>query len=76
MVVETVTEDVVQDVEIDVEPVREAAKAEEPEVKAEPVITAPAPAQRCDSPDDSRTSAGICAGSAASQRLGPPCVQL
>ncbi|HHE8493113.1 ribonuclease E [Enterobacter ludwigii] len=50
VVVETVTEDVVQDVEIDVEPVREAAKAEEPEVKAEPVITAPAPAHVATAP--------------------------
>ncbi|MEG5565735.1 ribonuclease E [Enterobacter ludwigii] len=50
VVVETVTEDVVQDVEIDVEPVREATKAEEPEVKAEPVITAPAPAHVATAP--------------------------
>ncbi|EKS7109809.1 ribonuclease E [Enterobacter ludwigii] len=50
VVVETVTEDVVQDVEIDVEPVREAVKAEEPEVKAEPVITAPAPAHVATAP--------------------------
>ncbi|WP_447861947.1 ribonuclease E [Enterobacter ludwigii] len=50
VVVETVTEDVVQDVEIDVEPVHEAAKAEEPEVKAEPVITAPAPAHVATAP--------------------------
>ncbi|WP_431140179.1 ribonuclease E [Enterobacter mori] len=41
-VIETVTEDVVQEVELDVEPVREAEEAPAPEVKPEPVVTAPA----------------------------------
>ncbi|MCW4985622.1 ribonuclease E [Enterobacter mori] len=40
-VIETVTEEVVQEVELDVEPVREAEEAPAPEVKPEPVVAAP-----------------------------------
>ncbi|WP_447853938.1 ribonuclease E [Enterobacter mori] len=40
-VIETVTEEVVQDVELDVESVREAEEAPAPEVKPAPVVTAP-----------------------------------
>ncbi|PAN92606.1 ribonuclease E [Enterobacter cloacae] len=50
VVVETVTEEVVQDVEIAVEPVREAEEAKAPEVKPEPVVTAPAAAHVATAP--------------------------
>ncbi|MGX9870109.1 ribonuclease E [Enterobacter mori] len=49
-VIETVTEDVVQKVELDVEPVREAEEAPAPEVKPEPVVTAPAAAHVATAP--------------------------
>ncbi|WP_457946037.1 ribonuclease E [Enterobacter mori] len=49
-VIETVTEDVVQEVELDVEPVREAEEAPAPEVKPEPVVTAPAAAHVATAP--------------------------
>lgn len=49
-VIETVTEEVVQDVELDVEPVREAEEAPAPEVKPEPVVTAPAAAHVATAP--------------------------
>ena len=50
VVVETVTEEVVQDVEIAVEPVREAEEAKAPEVKPEPVVSAPAAAHMATAP--------------------------
>lgn len=49
-VIETVTEEVVQEVELDVEPVREAEEAPAPEVKPEPVVTAPAAAHVATAP--------------------------
>lgn len=51
VVIETVTEEVVQDVELDVEPVREEAEeVKAPEVKPEPVVTAPASAHVATAP--------------------------
>ncbi|MBS3046632.1 ribonuclease E [Enterobacter mori] len=49
-VIETVTEEVVQEIELDVEPVREAEEAPAPEVKPEPVVTAPAAAHVATAP--------------------------
>ena len=50
VVAETVTEEVVQDVEIAVEPVREAEEAKAPEVKPAPVVSAPAAAHVATAP--------------------------
>lgn len=50
VIVETTTEEVVQDVEIAVEPVREAEEAKAPEVKPAPVVSAPAAAHVATAP--------------------------